>query len=52
MQEVGKLIIYLAGGAFLLMFVYQLFGHPTAVTSEFKALSGFVTEESKILEGR
>jgi hypothetical protein len=51
-EQAGKILIYLAGGAFLLMFLYQLFGHPTAVVSEFKAVSGFVVEESKVLEGR
>lgn len=51
-EKILHVLLVFGGGALALMFAYQLFGHPTAVVSEFKAVGGFVTEESKVLEGR
>lgn len=52
MERFAGLAITFGGWAMGLFLLYQLLAHPDAVVSEFKAVSGFTVEESKVLEGR
>lgn len=52
MQQFGDTLIKWGGIALGLIFVYLLITHPNAVVSELSAVGGFVTAESKTLQGR
>lgn len=52
MERFIQLGITFGGWAVGLILLFQLVTHPDAVVSEFKAVSGFTVEESKVLEGR
>lgn len=52
MDRFLQFAVTIGGWGIGLILLYLLLTHPTAVTSEFKAGSGFVVEESRVLQGR